>query len=388
MSWAESSRVNHVQTPMIPIVGEWIAQTPGTISLGQGVVHYQAPSNVAEAVAQAVETDPTVDRYGLVRGLEPLLDALRQKVVAENNTNLEARQLVVTSGSNMGFLNAVLAIGDVDDEIILLSPYYFNHEMAVDLAGCRPIIVPTDDHYQLHLEAIEAAITPRTRAIVTVSPNNPTGAVYRESDLMAVNELCRTRNIYHISDEAYEYFVYGERSHFSPASLDRSDEFTISLYTLSKAYGMAGWRVGYMVIPRHLEVAVKKIQDTNLVCPPIVNQLAAVAALQAGRPWCESRIRGFREVRDLVISQLNQLGDRCHVPQPDGAFYALMKLHTQRTDLELVEALIRNHKVAVMPGSTFGSTEPCTLRVAYGALDTETVAEGMGRLVTGLRQLL
>lgn len=387
MIYRQSKRIAAVQAPMIPVVGEWIAQYPGTISLGQGVVHYSAPAAVAEAVAAAASTT-RVDRYALVRGIDELLTQIQVKVAAENGIDVNGQCCVVTSGSNMGFLNAVLAVADVDDEILLLSPYYFNHEMAIEIAGCRAVIVPTDEHCQPDLPKIEAAITDRTRAIVTVSPNNPTGAVYSSEMLTTINQLCRDRGLYHISDEAYEYFVYGESSHFSPASLPDSREHTISLFTLSKAYGMAGWRCGYMSIPKQLEEAVKKIQDTNLVCPPIITQLAAVAALKVGRDWCSQRVAGFEDVRNKVLGELSQLGDRCRVPQPNGGFYALLQLETDKTDLELVEALIRDYGIAVMPGSTFGDATGCSLRIAYGALAAETVIEGMGRLTKGLAALL
>lgn len=387
MSFTHSKRIERVQTPMIPVVGEWIAQHPGTISLGQGIVHYAPPTSVAEAVVEAAST-PRVDRYCLVRGIDELLEAIEQKVAAENQISMDQRKAVVTAGSNMGFLNAVLAIADVGDEVILLSPYYFNHDMAIDLAGCRTVVVSTNDDYQIDLAVIESAITDRTRAVVTVSPSNPTGAVYSRESLTAVNQLCQARGIYHICDEAYEYFIYGDTEHFSPASLPTSTAHTISLYTLSKAYGMAGWRMGYMIIPAHLEVAVKKIQDTNLVCPPVISQVAATAALRLGAEWCQQQIDGFIQVRDLVVDELSSLGDRCRVPQPDGAFYALFKLDTDKRDLDIVEALIREYGVAVMPGSTFGESDQCALRVAYGALAAETVADGMGRLTHGLGRLL
>ena len=374
---------------MIPVVGEWIAQHPGTISLGQGVVHYSPPDEVTHAVSAAVKSDDRVARYGLVRGTDEFLKTIEEKVVRENQIDMSRGQCIVTTaGSNMGFMNAVLAIGDIDDEIILLSPYYFNHEMAIDIAGCRPVIVPTNEQYQIDHSALEAAITTRTRAIVTVSPSNPTGAVYSRESLTAVNELCKQHGIYHISDEAYEYFVYGDTNHFSPGSIFESHEHTISLFSLSKAYGMAGWRTAYMVLPDHLETAVKKIQDTNLVCPPIMSQIAATAALRVGSKWCAKKIAGFKNVRDLVLSELETLGERCRVPRPDGAFYVLMQLETNKTDIRLVEELIREFGIAVMPGSTFGVNEGCSLRIAYGALAKESVAEGMGRLTRGLKALL
>ena len=383
-----TARIQKVQSPVIPIVGEWTAQHPGTISLGQGVVHYAAPQAVGQAVAVAVQTDPSIDRYQSVRGISMLVDRIHRKLEQENNLQLEDTAIIVTSGSNMGFLNAVLAIADVDDEIILLQPFYFNHEMAIDLAGCRAVRVTTDENYQIDLPKLEQAITPRTRAIVTVSPNNPTGAVYSNDALREVNKLCQARGIYHISDEAYEYFHYDAAPHFSPGSLPLAQQYTISLYTLSKAYGMAGWRMGYMLIPQHLEMAVKKIQDTNLVCPPVLNQIAAATALDQGRGWCLERIAHFRDVRDLVLTELQTLGARCRVPRPEGAFYALAQIDTQLADMALVERLIREFGIAVLPGSTFGVQHGCWLRLAYGALEKDTVAQGIGRFVQGLKALL
>ena len=184
-----SYRIEQIQTPMIPVVGEWIAQHPGTISLGQGIVHYAPPTEVRLAASQALAEDPRIDRYCLVRGIDDFLREIERKVSVENGIILSHSSLVVTAGSNMGFLNAILAIGNTDDEIILLSPYYFNHEMAIEMAACRVVIVPTDSQYQVDIAAIEAAITPRTQAIVTVSPSNPTGAVFSEASLTAVNNL-------------------------------------------------------------------------------------------------------------------------------------------------------------------------------------------------------
>jgi aspartate/methionine/tyrosine aminotransferase len=376
---------------MIPVVGELTKRHPGTISLGQGVVHYGPPPCVAETAGRAAAHEARIHRYGLVFGIDPLLDALRAKLSAENGVTLGPnRRLAVTAGSNMGFLTAVLAIADPGDEVILLSPFYFNHEMAIDIAGCRAIAVLTDENYQPDLAAIEAAIGPRTRAVVTISPNNPTGAVYSRESLTAINQVCAKRGIYHIADEPYEYFTHDAAlTHFSPASLAGSEPHTIALHTFSKAYGMAGWRIGYMVLPAHLEEAIKKIQDTNLICPPVLNQFAALAALEgAGRSWCLKQIKPLSDVRDLVLADLEQLGDRVFVPRPGGAFYVLMRVHSKLKDMELVEPLIREHGVAVMPGTTFGVSGGCYLRIAYGALDRDTVAEGMGRLVRGLQALV
>lgn len=381
--------MQQVQAPVIPIIGKLIADNPGTISLGQGVVHYSPPPAISASVAEALRDDPILlNRYGDVRGIQALQELIVAKLAMENRIEAESECIVCTAGSNMGFINSVLAIADSGDEIILLSPYYFNHHMAIEMAGCRPVVVETNSEHQFDVAMVNQAITSRTRAVVTVSPNNPTGAVYSEDALTELNRLCAARGIYHIADEAYEYFTYGEARHFSPGSLAGAGEHTVSLFSLSKAYGMAGWRVGYMVAPKQLVAPIKKIQDTNLICPALVCQVAAAAALRVGSGWCLEQVASLHAVRGMAIEALSSLGDRCRFASPQGAFYLFLQLQASVDDMTLVEMLIRQHKVAVLPGSAFGATQGCSLRLSYGALDSGTIAEGLGRLRRGLDSLL
>jgi aspartate/methionine/tyrosine aminotransferase len=382
------TRMQSVQSPIIPIVGELIRQNPGTISLGQGVVSYGPPSKAAQAIATFL-ANPDLHKYQDVQGIPELRAAIAHKLTTENHLHLYSdHQIVVTAGSNMGFVNALLAITQPGDEIILQTPYYFNHEMAIAMASCRAVLVPTDENYQLQIEAIQAAVTPRTRAIVTISPNNPTGAVYPSEALWAVNALCQEHGIYHISDEAYEYFTYDGAEHVSPARFDAGCQHTISLFSLSKAYGFASWRIGYMAIPAHLLEPIQKIQDTILICPPVVSQYAALGALSVGRGYCTEKLGAIAAVRQSVLTSLQLLQDFCSVPKAEGAFYVLMKLKTDLSAMTLTERLIKEHGVAVIPGTAFGMEQGCYLRVAYAALEMQTVREGCDRLVAGLSSIL
>jgi aspartate/methionine/tyrosine aminotransferase len=379
-------RMDAVQTPIIPMVGELIRTTAGTISLGQGMVSWLPPEGVIEAARRASGA-PATHRYGAVEGEPGLLDALGQKLRDENGLDLTGCRVIVTAGSNMAFQSIIHAITDPGDEIVLPSPYYFNHEMAIRISGCVPVVVPTDASYQLDPAALDRAVTKRTRAVVTVSPNNPTGAVYPEAGLRAVNAMCARRGLWHISDEAYEYFTYDGARHFSPASVAGAGAHTISLYSLSKAYGLAGWRVGYAVIPAALNEALYKVQDTVLICAPLVCQAAAAAALARGRAWCAPHVARLGTVRASVLSLFGEVADRCDVPRPDGAFYCLARVRTTMPAMRLMERLVREHKVAVIAGETFGATDACYVRVSFGALEAATVQEGMERLVRGIRSL-
>jgi aspartate/methionine/tyrosine aminotransferase len=382
------SRMDAVQTPIVQVIGDLIRQVPGTISLGQGVVHYGPPPAAVDVAREAL-ANPATHAYQDGAGTRTLLGAIEEKLLRDNGIDLTRGSCaMVTAGANMAFVHAILATTQPGDEIILPVPFYFNHEMAIQIAGCTVVRVPTDDRYQLDLDAIRRAVTHRTRAIVTVTPNNPTGAVYPESALREVSRLCHDSGLYHLSDEVYEYFTYGSARHVSPGAFSGAEAHTISLFSLSKAYGFAGWRMGYMVYPARLAEAVAKVQDTILVCPPVISQIAAVAAMEVGPAYCRHHLQALAEIRDIVIADLRSLEPLCVVPPADGAFYCFLRVNADVDPMIIAERLVREHRVAVIPGHAFGMTDGCYFRVAYGALQKETVAEGVGRLVSGLRRLL
>jgi aspartate/methionine/tyrosine aminotransferase len=193
--------------------------------------------------------------------------------------------------------------------------------------------------------------------------------------------------VFHVHDEAYEYFTYEGARHFSPGSIEGAARHTISLFSLSKAYGFASWRIGYMVIPEDLFDAVNKIQDTNLICPPLVSQSAALGALQAGPSYAAAHVATLAGVREEVYSRLKAVADLCEVPRTLGAFYCFIRLRGTVDPVSLAERLVREHRVAVIPGTAFGATAAPYLRVSYGALAPDTVVEGIDRLVRGLRAM-
>lgn len=386
--WSGSPRLERVQSPVIPVVADLIRRSPGTISLGQGVVYY-GPPDAAMASMRIGLGESDVHKYKPVTGLPALLDRLGEKLRLENGIHCGPSQaVVVTAGGNQAFYNALLAVTDAGDEVILQTPYYFNHEMAIVMANARPVLVPTDADYHLQPNRIRDRITPRTRAVVTVSPNNPTGAVYREEELRAVNELCKARGIYHIHDEAYEYFTWDRARHVSPGGFDGAGEHTISLYSLSKAYGFASWRIGYMAFPGALLEAVRKIQDTLLICAPVVSQLAAVGALGEGKRYCLERSRSIVENRRALLAALQPLKNRCDWNLAEGAFYVMLRLPCRLSSMRVVERLVQEARVAVIPGNAFGIEGECSLRVAYGALQPAEASEAFDRLVQGIDRIL
>ena len=260
--------------------------------------------------------------------------------------------------------------------------------MAVRLANVNPVLVATKADFHPDIDAIKHAITDRTRAIVTVSPNNPTGAVYKQEELTIINQLCAQHGIYHISDEAYEEFVYQPHAHFSPASLSNAHAHTISLYSFSKAYGFAGWRVGYIVVPTALIAALKKIQDTILISPPMVSQVAAIGALLSPDDYIKNNLSEIIASRKTCLDLLNQSKALKEPATSEGAFYIFIKLNSALNDFSIAQKLIEQFGVATIPGSAFAAASGSCLRISYGALTSDTVTTGMKKLSQGLQVLL
>lgn len=385
-SYPPAQRLAAVQEPVIPIIADLIATTPDTISLGQGTVFYDPPVTAWENVSKHRKTFGP--NYSQVQGEVFLHEQLWQKLQTFNRvSDTDDYELVVTAGANMGFLHAIMAITDPGDEVILPKPFYFNHDMAIEMLSCKTIGVDCTDTYQLDLDRIHSAITPRTKAIVTVSPNNPAGVVYTQESLCALNQLCRENNLYHISDEAYEYFTFDEHVHYSPASNPEATEHTISLFSFSKAYGFSSWRVGYMLIPKRLFATIRKIQDTNLICAPLASQYAAAGALQTGMDYCQEQLAQIQQNRLTLLSELRAVDGIINEPVAEGAFYIFIKLASELSDFAVAEKLIREFRVAVIPGSAFGMQQGCYLRIAYGALDTDNLSVASQRLTQGLNNL-
>ncbi|MEB3199980.1 MAG: aminotransferase class I/II-fold pyridoxal phosphate-dependent enzyme [Synechococcaceae cyanobacterium] len=388
-----------VLDPVIPRVTAWLGQRPDALSLAQGMVHWGPPDAVLQTLSAALQqagTDPaaaaSLHRYGPGAGDPPLLAAIADSLQRQHGLDLSASDLWVTAGSNMAFQLVLRALCDPGDAVIVPVPYYFNHVMAVQLAGAEPQLVdagPVPDPQRL-----EAAITPRTRAIISVSPNNPSGVVTPPEVLAEIGRLCARRGLVHLCDEAYAAFTHGAVPHRSPGSAPGSGAHTVTLQSFSKAYGMAGWRLGYAAVPRQLREALLRIQDTLLICPPRPLQRAAVAALEAGPEWLASRLASLSPGRQALLelpARLGRLGLEARLlAEPDGAFYGLLAVACPLRGEELVRRLILEHGVAALPGESFGlqpSPGQALLRLSYGMLRGPELELALERLGQGLLAL-
>jgi len=395
---APAQRLGAVLAPVIPRLGDLMRRRPDALSLAQGMVGWAPPPGVLDAVRQALEQPGfSLHRYGSTWGEPALLEQVARKLSTGNGLDLEGAALVVTSGSNMAFAALAQVICDPGSEVILPLPYYFNHAMAVQLAG--GVVVAVDGGPIPDPALLAAAITPRTRAIVTISPSNPSGVVLPRVVLTAINQLCASHGLLHISDEAYELFVHGSEPHFSPGSLAGAGSHTVSLYSLSKAYGLAGWRMGYAAFPLSLQPALAKVIDTFEICPASLSQRAAAAALATDPAWAMARVAGLAPRRAQLLEAVRQWQVRGWPvrlwAEPDGAFYGLLVVDGLKdgggqplNSDGLMERLVLENGVATVSGSAFGLELPgaCVVRLSYGMLGHADLAEALQRLGRGLER--
>ena len=380
-------RTNNIRNaPIIKLLSE-VKLPSDIISLGQGIPFFRPPTQSIQAIQEYV-CHPKGYQYSPDAGFFDLRNIVVEKLKKENKIEANPNDnIIITAGANQGFMNALLTITNPGDEIILFSPTYFNYVMGIKLAGCKPVIIPTyHSKYMPEINKLQDAITSKTKALITISPNNPTGQVYPKRVLQQINEICKDHQLYHISDEVYEYFIYEKQSHISPCIFDEDIQHTITLYSCSKSFGMSGYRVGFMVIPSHLYNEVLKVQDTIGIAAPSLSQIGAVQALPIGQLYIKQFIDEINSIRLLFYETLKK-EKKIHIVQPNGAMYFFIHLQTEKKSWDLSKKLIESYKVITIPGDVFDVPYP-SLRVSFGNLNKKESSIGLDRLINGLENLL
>jgi aspartate/methionine/tyrosine aminotransferase len=373
------------EAPIVKLITE--SKLPSdVVDLGQGVPFYGPPKEAIFAAREALQ-DESGFKYSPDSGFLDLRETIVRKLVSENGVEADpSSNIMVTAGANQAFANSLLSITRPGDHVLVISPYYFNHVMAIQLAGCKPVVIETGGDYQPIVERIARRITKRARAVVLVSPNNPTGAVYSRQTINEIGALCAKNGLHLITDETYEHFVYDGAEFVSALSLDKDIEHTISLFSFSKSYGMSGYRIGYAVFPVGIYSEMLKVQDTLTICAPSALQDAAEAAMKLGAAYPKQFIPQIEKMRKIFIDRLTG-SHFVEMPITKGSYYFLLRLRTKKSDWNIARKLIEEYGVITIPGEVFGTRYPA-LRVAYANVDESMAVEGISRLEKGLQEIL
>ena len=359
------------------------------IGLGAGEPDFDTPDNIKAAAIEAIKRGET--KYTAVDGIPELKQAISEKFARENGLDYKPNEITVGSGGKHVLYNALIATLDPGDEVIIPSPYWVSYPDIVLLAGAEPVIVETslDDGFKLTPQALEQAITPKTKWFIFNSPSNPTGSAYTQAEIKALTDvLLRHERVLVLTDDIYEHLVYDGFAFATPAQVEpKLKDRTLTLNGVSKAYSMTGWRIGYAGGPAALIKAIAKLQSQSTSNPCSISQWAAVEALRGPQDFLKDWVKAFQERRDLVVSMLNQAnGLIC--PTPEGAFYVYPscagaigkktpKGEAINSDADFATLLLQEEGVAVVHGEAFGLSP--FFRISY-ATGLEALKEACHRI--------
>jgi aspartate aminotransferase len=359
------------------------------IGLGAGEPDFDTPDNIKEAAIKAIRDGKT--KYTNVEGIPELKEAVCKKFARENELSYKPGQIIVSPGGKKVIFNAMMATINPGDEVVIPAPYWVSYPDIVLLCGGKPVFVETtlEDRFKVRPEALEKAITPKTKWFMFNHPSNPTGAAYSRDELKALTDvLMRHPHVWVFTDDMYEHLVYDDYKFVTPAQVEPGlYERTLTMNGVSKAYAMTGWRIGYAGGPEQLIRAMTKLQSQTTSNPSSISQYASVEALNGPQDFLKERAQAFKERRDLVVSMLNQAkGLDC--PTPEGAFYVYPsckgcigktsnKGKQIANDEDFVTALLEESGVAVVHGSAFGLSP--FFRISY-ATSTDLLEESCSRI--------
>ncbi len=379
-----------VPSPTLSITAKakaMMAQGIGVIDFSAGELAQDTPDFAKRGGEAAIQTGFT--QYTPVPGTDELRQAISDKFQRDQGVTYDKSQILVSCGAKHSLYNLFQALIDPGDEVIIPTPYWVSYPDQVLLADGTPVILQTreSESHAIDPNALEACITPKTKALILNSPNNPSGSIYTRATLRQVAAIAKKHKMLIISDEIYEKLVFGEPPFLSIVTVaPECIEQTVVVNGISKAYAMTGWRIGYAAGPKDLIAAMSKIQGQSTSNPTSISQKAALAALNGGSAFFEEMVKDLRPKRDFVVEKLNAIsGVTC--PAPSGAFYAypnvaglLGRRHsggTISTATDLAAYLLEKAHLACVPGEPFGS--PSHLRLSYTPT-IEVVQKGMERL--------
>jgi len=349
------------------------------ISLGQAVPGFPPPPAALEAAHRAL-ADPNVHRYSADAGLLSLREALCGRLREYLDVEAAPDEVVVTAGGNQAFMLAALTVLDPGDDVLLASPYFVNHQMAIGAAGAIPIEVPIkhDTGFRARWSDIEPFLTPRTRAVVLCTPSNPTGAVIERAELERVVRETSARGITVICDETYMHFVF-DGVHTSAGSVPGWQKNVIIIGTFSKSFAMTGWRVGYLLADRQFCEEAIKVQDAMIICAPVISQMAVEAAIRDDWNYIarfHEELRKRRSALQAALARIRAL----HWEPTGGGFFAFVRVPDTAHSEALATAILDRAHVVTIPGSAFGSWGEGFLRLSYGAVDAGELVDACDRL--------
>jgi aminotransferase len=359
------------------------AQGADVIRVDQGAVDLAPPQAFVEGVVEAL-ADPETHRYTPDPGLPELRAILGSYAADSFGVECEPqREVVVTVGANQACYASLTALVEAGDEVLLPAPWYFNHAMTLTALGAVPVPVPTrsEERFAPDPSVVADLITPSTRGIALVNPNNPTGVRYRDDLIKRLVEIAVERDLWILSDQTYQELCYGTPPPLSPAAVPEGRDRVITVSSFSKSLGLAGWRLGFLVGSAKLVEEVLKIQDCSVICASRAGQMGLLAVLPEAEQHMGRVRRTLQDRRDRLVGSLEAEGFGPFV-EPDGALFLFLRLPEGENDRTFCHRLLEEQHVVAVPGSAFGPGGEGAIRISFGAVSAERLAEVAHRIAT------
>ena len=384
-----AKKVKDIEVSLIRYMPVLASKVPEAVSLGQGIPSFELPEYIREKLIEALQSQKNINKYSLEPGMPILKEEVAKYLERTKGVKIDPeKEICITKGAIGGLFCTISTIVERGDEVILLTPAYEPHIEQLKFAEGKPIFVPLieKESWKPDIEAIESAITQKTKAIIICDPSNPTGSIFEKEGLEKIAELARKNDLFIITDETYDFLIYENKKHLSLLSLPEIRDRVIACFSFSKKYAMTGFRVGYVIAPEKILNEILKVHDESTICAPTPSQYAAFYALTGPQDYVEKFKEEFTKRRELICQRLDRLPDLFEYQKPMGAYYVFPKVKLAIKSLEFSKKLLYEAGVVTIPGIAFGPSGEEHARLSFAGEEKE-INEAFDRIEKCWRNL-
>lgn len=381
-----SRRVQGMAVSAIKEMSLLAMETPNTVNLAWGLPSFETPLHIRKRIAEELLSNPTIGKYAPPPGLPGLRDKIAERLKAQKGVEVDPqKEIIITAGGMQALMMAWMTVIEPGDEVLIASPGFSSHYEQVYLAGGVPVAVPLveEQGWRVDIDAYRRAVTENTKALVLVNPANPTGSVVGEGELRSIAELVLEHDLFVITDNPYEVYVYDDLDLFHLLSIPEIRKNVIVCASFSKEFAMTGWRVGWILAEEGITNQMLKVQDSFVICAPTISQVASLIALEESYDPTLQMVEEMKHRREIICARLDRLSDLFSYQRPQGAYYIFPKIlpEEMQNSVDFCVRLLRESGVVTVPGSAFGPTGEGHIRMSY-CFTREEINEAFDRIET------
>ncbi|MEE9308167.1 MAG: aminotransferase class I/II-fold pyridoxal phosphate-dependent enzyme [Spirochaetia bacterium] len=381
-----SRRVQGMAVSAIKEMSLLAMETPNTVNLAWGLPSFETPLHIRKRIAEELLSNPTIGKYAPPPGLPGLRDKIAERLKAQKGVEVDPqKEIIITAGGMQALMMAWMTVIEPGDEVLIASPGFSSHYEQVYLAGGVPVAVPLveEQGWRVDIDAYRRAVTENTKALVLVNPANPTGSVVGEGELRSIAELVLEHDLFVITDDPYEVYVYDDLDLFHLLSIPEIRKNVIVCASFSKEFAMTGWRVGWILAEEGITNQMLKVQDSFVICAPTISQVASLIALEESYDPTLQMVEEMKHRREIICARLDRLSDLFSYQRPQGAYYIFPKIlpEEMQNSVDFCVRLLRECGVVTVPGSAFGPTGEGHIRMSY-CFTREEINEAFDRIET------